>query len=58
MRIIKNEYGTFIEPDFKVVGKESCRNESVDWFEVCYRIAWCGVAGVSFGWIYDLLMGW
>lgn len=62
MKVYKYKGQTIIDADYKVIDKDnlSCDTSEVgiDWYEVCYRIVWCAVTGITFGWVYDMLLGW
>lgn len=57
MKIIKNKYGEFIEPDYKVIDKDvlSCATSEVryDWYEFTFKAVSAGLAGIILGLAYS-----
>lgn len=61
MRIVKNKYGTFIEPDFRIIDKTDFNGNTKqlrDTESLSFVIPYCCILGALTGFLYSYFLGW
>lgn len=62
MKIIKNQYGTFIEPDFRIIDKTDFKAHTSEvnktGYSLSFTLSYCCVLGILSGFLYSFILGW